>query len=206
MTGNTFGDLIEASYFGNTIEAYLYALLVVLGVALALWIVQRVLITRLHKLAEKTQSKLDDYLIDLIRRLGVPVYLFIGFYIATRSLVLSPSIDRIIGISLVIFLTVKVIQVLQLLILFSVDRSYGRARPCSLTKPRPGKQRIRVFDELDCRAARRDPTCGFCLDGVGSARRGAGCIFPGGFETANARRQAQAGGRGARCLKIQLLT
>jgi small-conductance mechanosensitive channel len=118
--------ILESVYLGNTVEAYLQALAMVVGIALVLWIIEKVVVVRLHRLAMKTKNELDDYFVELIMDLGVPVYAFIGLYIASRSLVLSPSAERILNIAFVIFLTIKVVQILQHLAIYLIARAYLR--------------------------------------------------------------------------------
>jgi small-conductance mechanosensitive channel len=136
MQSQDVREILETIYLGNTVEAYLQALAMVLGIVLVLWIIEKVVVARLHRLAKKTENKLDDYLVELIKDLGTPVYAFIGIYVSSRSLVLSPSIDRILNAAFVIFLTVKSVQVLSHLAIFLIARAYlrvGEADPNRLT-------------------------------------------------------------------------
>lgn len=136
MQSQDVREILEIVYVGNTVEAYLQALATVLGIVLLFWIIQKVVVARLHRLAKKTENKLDDYLIELVKNLGTPVYVFIGVYVSSRSLVLSPSIDRILNVAFVIFLTFKSVQVLSHVAIFLIARAYlrvGEADPNRLT-------------------------------------------------------------------------
>ncbi len=74
--------ILEKNLFGNTVADYLLAL-AVFGLALFVFKVFReMVLTRLKTLAEKTETDLDETLIDIIRSLRPPFYLFISFYIS----------------------------------------------------------------------------------------------------------------------------
>ncbi|MFQ5457713.1 MAG: mechanosensitive ion channel family protein [Myxococcota bacterium] len=118
--------VLDAVYLGNSLETYLHVLAMILGIAIVLLVIEKVLLVRLKALAGRTKNKFDDYLVELVGRLGIPTYAFIGLYIASRSLVLTPSIDRLLSITFVIFLTVKFIQIIQHAAIFLIAQAYGR--------------------------------------------------------------------------------
>ena len=89
------GSILGRQYWGNTLGVYLEALAIVVGVIVALWIFRTVVVKRIHRLVQKTQTDIDDFLIELLDRLGPLTYFLIGLYLASQSLVLSPGISRI---------------------------------------------------------------------------------------------------------------
>jgi small-conductance mechanosensitive channel len=128
MNQESLARILEQEVSGNTVQAYAEALVFTLAIVLGLEVIQKIVIARLERMAEKTESKLDDYIIGLLSRLGLPIYVFIGLYLATRSLALSPTVDRLINVAFVIFLTIKAVQVLQGIITYLIARSYLKMR------------------------------------------------------------------------------
>ncbi len=129
MIDETFlqGSILGQEYWGNTLGAYLGALAVVVGGMVVFWAFKTVVVNRIHKLAQRTPTDIDDFLIGLLIKIGPLVYFMIGLYLASQLLVLSPGISRILTIVFVIFITVKAVQVLQETVMFFLTKAYGRA-------------------------------------------------------------------------------
>ncbi|MDP3939125.1 MAG: mechanosensitive ion channel family protein [Deltaproteobacteria bacterium] len=119
-------DLAKITYLGNTARAYAEALALLAGITLLLWTLEKIAAKRLRAFAQRTENRFDDYLVDLLDGLGLPVYGFIGLYLGTRSLVLAPSIARLLHIVFVAFLTIKIIQALSKAATFLVAQAYFR--------------------------------------------------------------------------------
>lgn len=114
---------------GNTLRDYAIALGVFLAVILGVWIVKKVVVGRLRRLAARTSTDLDDFLVGLFRHVGPLVYVLLALFLATRSLHLSESIERILHIFFVIVLTFKAIQIGQESIRFFLEKWVARADP-----------------------------------------------------------------------------
>jgi small-conductance mechanosensitive channel len=68
--------LLDTTYFGNSVQQYLYAAAVVLGIFVVVRILRMLIKRRVHKLVVLTQTSLDDLVLELIsqtRRLVVTV-------------------------------------------------------------------------------------------------------------------------------------
>jgi MscS family membrane protein len=84
-------ELMSASYFGNTILDYSRALGIVLGAVIVGKIIYYFINRYLKKLAAKTETNLDDLIIDAIEE---PIVIFIfagGLYVALKTLNISAS-------------------------------------------------------------------------------------------------------------------
>jgi len=106
-------EFLAREYFSNSVQDYVTALSVFFGVIIALRLFKVVVIRRLHKLAEKTATDIDDFLIGLLRHMGPLVYFFVALYLATRSLVVTESVSKVLHIVFVGIITIKVIQLIQ---------------------------------------------------------------------------------------------
>jgi small-conductance mechanosensitive channel len=108
-----FNDLLQETFFGNTVLSYIIvAGVIVVGLA-AVKIVTSVVINALHKWTAKTASKLDDLIIEIVRKNAVPLLYYGVFYVATRSLVLPSALGKtidIIGVALLTLLSIRLIS------------------------------------------------------------------------------------------------
>ncbi len=116
----------EYVVFGNTIQVYVLSLVMFMVVMTALRVMKMIVIKRLQNMAAKTATDIDDFVVGLFRHIGAGVYLLMGVYIASRSLVLAGSIDRVLNILFVGVLTFKAVQVLQDVVVFFLDKWMGR--------------------------------------------------------------------------------
>lgn len=91
-------------YYGNSVKAYLIALGSVLLAMLVIRIFKNIVLKRLKKWAEQTETTLDDFLIRGIERTIVPLLYFGTFYLAIKSLNIEQKLEKIFDIvSIIIF-------------------------------------------------------------------------------------------------------
>lgn len=104
----------------NEIDSYFTALIIFTISILILRIFKFVIIKKLKKIAEKTETKYDDIVIDMIDKIGWPFYILIALYISFHYLEslqfgLSSEIKTIlyyIIITIAVYYVVKAIQTL----------------------------------------------------------------------------------------------
>ena len=129
MTRELIQQWLSKELLSNTVGDYVIALGVFLAVIVAVWIVKTVIVSRLHRLADRTATDLDDFAIGMFRYIGPVVYLLLALFLATRSLNLSESLQRILHIFVVIVLTFKAIQVAQESVAFFLQKWVAKAEP-----------------------------------------------------------------------------
>lgn len=124
MDSSMLKSILEWELFNNTIYSYLVAIGVFLGVLVVLFFFKKVVIVKLKKLAMRTKTDIDDFIIGLVEKIGKPVYLLIALYIASRQLHLSQGISKFLGSILVIVFVFKGIRILQAFVVYFVEKMY----------------------------------------------------------------------------------
>ncbi|GMQ95273.1 MAG: mechanosensitive ion channel family protein [Patescibacteria group bacterium] len=112
LAGNTVGDLAIA----------LAAFFVFLGV---FKVFQVMVLRRLEKLAEKTETDIDDTLVSIVRSLRPPFYSFLAFYAALYFLVLGNTLKKAIDVVLVVWIVVQIVIATQILIDYIVRKRFS---------------------------------------------------------------------------------
>lgn len=85
-------NLLARSYLGNTLHSWLLAMGLVLIVLATLLAVQRVLLHQLAKLAQTTESDLDDLIVEVLKSTRLLMLLILSFYAGSRVLSLPPGL------------------------------------------------------------------------------------------------------------------
>jgi small-conductance mechanosensitive channel len=80
---------VNSVYFGNSLRAWLVSLGIGVVVYLALYLLKRLAISRLARLAEKTDTDLDDAVVEVIRGTRGFFLIAAAVYVAIRSLVVA---------------------------------------------------------------------------------------------------------------------
>lgn len=120
MIFNNFTENISNQMNFNGVDSYFKALIIFAISILILRIFKFVIIKKLKKIAEKTETKYDDVVIDMIDKVGWPVYILIALYISFHYLEslqfgLSSEIKTLlyyIIITIVVYYVVKIIHFL----------------------------------------------------------------------------------------------
>lgn len=110
---------------GNSLKAYLSALLIFLAALAALLSARRVLLARLRSLAEKTSTDFDDFLVSLLGMVRAPEYYLLAFYLASRSLTLGEGFLKAFGIAFVVVLSFRAATMLQALADYGLRKALG---------------------------------------------------------------------------------
>lgn len=129
MSHEVVQSFLALEFLGNTVRTYAIALGVFFAVLIGLWILKTVVIKRLRRLAERTATDIDDFLLGLPRHVGPITYFVLALYLATRSLVLSENLERVTHILFVVILTFKIIQTAQEIAAFFLRKWAARAEP-----------------------------------------------------------------------------
>jgi small-conductance mechanosensitive channel len=87
----SFESIFQREYAGNSVQRWLFALAVLLGSTIFLGIVKRIVVLRLSKIAERTDTDLDDLVVDLVRRTARFFLLALGILVAKSCLDVSPG-------------------------------------------------------------------------------------------------------------------
>ena len=99
---------LEKIYFGNTVQTWLIALGVVLVTFLTLILIKKIILRHLSKLAERTETQIDDMLLAVLSRTKHLFLFFVSVYIGSNFLFLPPNILKIWN---KIFFIVVIIQI-----------------------------------------------------------------------------------------------
>jgi len=95
---------------GNSLLDYGLIIFALTAGFIGVWILKTIILVRLRKFAEKTETRLDDILVALIGKFIVPLLYFGVIYLGTTYFIANPGFDkgmRVIGITL---LTVSFIR------------------------------------------------------------------------------------------------
>ena len=101
-------NLFEQTYYGNTVLDWLAALGVVVATALLLYLAKRIILSRLTVWSKKTETRLDDFAVDILAGTRFLFLLIIAFYFGSQYLELPPKPTRLITHFAVIALLVQV--------------------------------------------------------------------------------------------------
>jgi small-conductance mechanosensitive channel len=90
-------SIFQEVVYDNTIVTWTIAAGIALGVTATLFLLKRVLVVHLRKLAQRTITDLDDMFADLLERVKLLFLLVLGIYAASHSLTLTPGMERTLG-------------------------------------------------------------------------------------------------------------
>ncbi len=119
-------EFLSREYFQNRVADYLVFLAILVGGIVIVTLLRRFVIWRLRRWAETTATKLDDFVIDIFRKMLVPLAYYGVFFLASNNLTLNRFMERIIEVAGIFLLTFLVAQFLIALARFGL-KSYGDA-------------------------------------------------------------------------------
>jgi len=109
-------DFLQYQYFGNTVEKYLIALgvffLFMFGAIILHFLIKNIF----GKIAEKTETKIDDTIVLILNKIAVFVLALGGLYFALKALIIPQNIWEVIENIFQVVLILKIIQAVTMFI------------------------------------------------------------------------------------------
>lgn len=113
MESETMNDILSKVYYNNTVQDYLIALGIIVGGILILRIFKKVILSRLKKWSDQTETKLDNFLINTIEKFALPALNFVILYIGINYLELSEKAHQVIRIAVAVIVTYFVLRLIS---------------------------------------------------------------------------------------------
>jgi small-conductance mechanosensitive channel len=123
---------------GNLVRDYAWAFAFFVALVVVFRLLQQVVFYRIHHLAEKTGTDIDDTLVGFVEKIRPPVYIVFALWVAVRSLVLSSLVRSIVDGAVVAVLVYQAIVTLQLLVSYVVGRRLRRGQSAKNSKTLAG--------------------------------------------------------------------
>ncbi len=114
-------DFLSQTYFGNTVLNYFIALGIFIVGIIVIKIFKTIVLNRLKKWSESTETQIDDFLVRGIQRTVVPLLYLGAFYLAIEYLKIDPDTMGIINKIAVIIFTFFLLRAISSVIRFSLS-------------------------------------------------------------------------------------
>ncbi|GAB3815918.1 hypothetical protein GCM10028895_10590 [Pontibacter rugosus] len=116
-------DILDKVFFHNTIQNYLIAVGFILLGFLIIGFFKRSILTRIARLAQKTNTNIDNFLVESVYRYGIQALYIAVVYIALDYLLLPRRLHNIVVLATTVAITILVIRLLSSTILLML-RAY----------------------------------------------------------------------------------
>ncbi len=113
-------EFLNQIYFGNTIQKYIVAIGIFVLVIIVVKVFRLIVLRRLKKWAEKTETTIDDFILVGIKKSVVPIIYYGAIFLSVRSLNLSDSARSILDILSIIVVTFFIIRLITSTLDFSI--------------------------------------------------------------------------------------
>lgn len=119
-------NFLQSTLLGNKIQAYVIWFLVLAAGIFIIGVLKTVFIHRIKKLAEKTTTKIDDFIVEQIEKILVPMAYFMLFYFSIQFLSLSPAAVKAIHFAGKVFVTIFGIKFSLSLLNYLVNSRFSK--------------------------------------------------------------------------------
>jgi len=121
-----FAFLLQKEYFGNSVEKLLWALVVFIWVWIGIYIFRKIFLSKLEKMAEKTETHFDDKFIKVLKNISGFFWGFVAFYVTFKGLNLNGEFEKILNAFFTFLVVFEVGKLAQELVNFSFERFSAR--------------------------------------------------------------------------------
>lgn len=131
-------DIQNTTFLGNTTLAWLTAILIIVAGLIAISVFKRFILRKLVQLSGRTATNIDDFILTLVEKSVLPALYIVVFYFATGSLIISPSVERVLHVAYLFVITFFVLRILTSLVK-QLILSFVRSQENSETKEKQAR-------------------------------------------------------------------
>ncbi len=117
---------LQNEYFNNTVQAYLSSLAYILIGLLAVWIIDQIIIRGIERVARRTASQFDDFLIRKVEHFSLPALYALVIFMGLRDLNMKPAIANTIQAMVTVLVTVQAVRLLTRVVQEFLERHMAR--------------------------------------------------------------------------------
>ncbi|GBD97882.1 MAG TPA: mechanosensitive ion channel family protein [Nitrospirae bacterium] len=142
-----FSDILQKSFLQNSVLDYLIFLATFLIGIFIIKIFKGISLHRLKAWSKKTATTIDDFLIKIVEKNLIPLLYFGVLYFAFKSLILAPSLSKVMDVSVAIILTFFGVRFIAALVDYSLE-IYWAKKEIDVNRQRSLKGILRVIKFL----------------------------------------------------------
>ena len=127
-------EFLGISLYNNTLWDYVMSMALLLVTIMGLYLFKLFVTKKLKKISDRTKNTFDDLLVKIIDEIK-PIFLFfMAFYVSLKFITINEKIQPVLDSVIVLVLTFWVVQSLQQILVFGVNKMYDRSRAKELPK------------------------------------------------------------------------
>lgn len=119
-------EVLDKTYWGNTLFDYLIAIFFFSIIILALIIFKEIILAELKRLTKKTKTKFDDLVISILDSIGWPLYTLVSFYLSFSFIRISPVAWNYISTAFFILAAYYITKIIQIIVQYCVKQAIAR--------------------------------------------------------------------------------
>lgn len=119
---------MDTIFLNNRIFDYVVSFLLFLLFLAVFKIFQKIALKKLESFSEKTETELDETLVEAIKKIKPSFYLFLSFYLAVKFLNIPSIVIQILDGALIAFVVYQIIIGLQIIIDYLIERHFVKER------------------------------------------------------------------------------
>lgn len=115
-------ETLEQVYFKNSVQDYLISATIIVVGLLVLRLFRNVILNRLKKWSDKTETKADDMLVSGIEKYGLPMLNFLVLYYGLYYLEFSVKVQRVVDAAITVVVIFFIVRLFIAFIEMSLER------------------------------------------------------------------------------------
>jgi small-conductance mechanosensitive channel len=116
-------DLLALTYWHNTLGAYLQSAIEFVLTLVAIYCFKKIILRGLRKLAQKTDTQVDNFVVKQLDSISFIFYLSIALYLSSLSLHIPHGIHNLLLYVLITVVTLRVVLIIQAVVRFIFERA-----------------------------------------------------------------------------------
>lgn len=119
-------EFLQKEFLKNSIISYIIFIGILLSALLVLLIIKKIFISKLLKYCKKTETNLDNLIVDIVRKNVFPITSYGSFYLAIKYLKINDFLNKTITILGLLLVLINVVNIISKLLKYYIEEGSNK--------------------------------------------------------------------------------
>lgn len=126
ISSDSIKEFLQKEFLRNSIKSYIVFIAILLSALLILFVIKKIVIAKFQNLSKKTETKLDNLLVNIVKKNIFPITSYGSFYLAIKYLKINEFLNKTITVLGLLLLLINVVNIISKLLKYYIENGSNK--------------------------------------------------------------------------------